>query len=193
MLFVESYKNKFNLPDTALIIDTTSKSTDWSKGLSPFVVEGGPLYDKYYAQNVENAWQFSKVYEEFDNDGTPKPEYFVWAQNGWNDKYAHRYPMGKGKIPLYSWWDGEKLTYVEARKKIYIPIYARGVIKTKAFRKLLYIYRSTKKDIYLIDFDGYNHIQMEKTLTEIVNDPHMKMGHAFVIYSLLEKYKDGTE
>lgn len=189
MLYVESYKNKLSLPDTAIIIDTTSKSDDWSKELSPFVVRCGALYDDYFAKNVENGWQFSKVYKEYDNNGEPSPAYFEWAQKGWKSSYAYRYPMGKGVVPLYSWWNGEKLDYIAARKKIYVPLYARGVMATKAFKKLLYIYRHTKKDIYLIDFDGYNHIKMGKSLTEVINDPKMKMGHAFVLYSLLEKSK----
>ena len=190
-LYVEKYWNKDKLPDTSIVIDTTSKSDNWSRGLSPFLVPCGHLYGNYYSINVENGWGGSKVYKEFDDNGKPKPEYFIWAQKIWRDKWAHRYPMGKGKIPLYSWWDGQSLDYIEARKKIYVPIYARGVIKTKAFKKLLYIYRTIKKDIYLIDFDGYNHIEMGKSMTEVLNDPHMRMGHAFVIYSLLEKYKNG--
>jgi hypothetical protein len=193
MLYVESYRNKDNISDLAIVIDTTSKSDNWSKGLSPFFVEGGHLYDKYYAKNAENAWQGSKVYAPHDNNGTPTSDYFLWAQRIWNDTWAHRYPMGKGVKPLYSWWDGQKLDYIEARKKIYIPIYARGVIKTKAFGKLLYLYRTTKKDIYLVDFDGYNHIAMGKSMTEVLNDPNMRMGHAFVLYSLLEKYKEGNK
>jgi len=192
MLYVEKYWNKDKLPDTAIVIDTTSRSRDWSRGLSPFIIPCGHLYGNYYSVNVENGWGGSKVYAQHDNNGTPTKDYFLWAQRIWNDSYAHRYPMGKGVKPLYSWWDGKKLTYVEARKKIYIPIYARECIKTKAFKQLLQIYRTTKKDIYLIDFDGYNHIEMGKNLTEVCNDPNMRMGHAFVIYSLLEKYKNGT-
>ena len=144
-----------------------------------------------YAKNVENGFQACKVYAPHDDNGKPNKDYFLWAQRIWNDTYAQRYPMGKGVKPLYSWWDGQKLDYIEARKKIYVPIYGRGVAKTKAFGKLLYIYRTTNKDIYLVDFDGYNHIQMNKTLTDVLNDPNMRMGHAFVIYSLLQKMKDG--
>jgi len=189
MLFVESYRNKFNLSDDVIVIDTTSRSTNWTKGFSPFIIYGGHLYGNYYAKNVENAWQATKVYKEFDDNGKPAPEYFDWAKKIWNDKWAHRYPMGKGVIPLYGWWDGQKLDYIESRKKIYVPIYSRGVIKTEVFNKLLDIYRTTSKDIYLIDFDGYNHIEMGKTLKDVINDPDMKMGHGFVIFNLLQKMK----
>jgi hypothetical protein len=95
MLFVESYKNMNKHPEDAILINTTSRSTNWSKGLSPFIVEGGHLYGNYYAKNIENLWQFSKLYSEFaDENGDPKPEYFIWAQKGWNSFYGQRYPMG---------------------------------------------------------------------------------------------------
>ena len=95
------------------------------------------MYDKYKSINIENAWQFAKVYEYYlEEDGTVGERYFNWAQDGWNDIKAHRYPMGKDAKPLYSIWDGEKLTYVEARKKIYIPLYSAAVKKTFAFGKL---------------------------------------------------------
>lgn len=96
--------------------------------------------------------------------------------------------MGKGAIPEYSWWNGEKLNYIEARKKIYIPIYARAVIKSSSFEKLLELYKTSEKDIYLLDFDGYNHIKKRKSIEEVINDPKEKMGHGFVIWMLLIKY-----
>ena len=186
MLYVEKYFAK-NIPSDAIIIDTTSRSNNWSRGLSPFVLDGGPLYGDYRAKNVENAWQASKVYHEFDDNGKPKPEYFQWAKNIWESERAFRYPMGKGKIPEYSWWDGRKLSYIEARKKIYIPIYSRAVLFSDAFDQLSELYKKETKDIYLIDFDGYNHIKMEKSIEKVINDPNMKMGHAFVVYDLLVK------
>ena len=187
MLYVERYFAK-NIPGDAIVIDTTSRSKNWSKGLSPFVLEGGNLYEAYYATNVENAWQASKVYKEFVGaDGNPTKEYFLWANRIWRDPKAHRYPMGKGSIPEYSWWNGEKLDYVEARKRIYIPIYTRAVLKSCAFDHLLTMYKKEDKDIYLLDFDGYNHVKQEKSLKKVIDDPKEKMGHAFVVYGLLTK------
>ena len=184
MLYVENYFKK--TPDNAIRINTTSKSDDFGRGLSPFLLEGGHLYGDYYAKNVENAWQASKVYSEYmGKDGMPTEEYFKWAVAIWNSTYAYRYPMGKGRIPEYSFWDGEKLDYVSARKKIYIPIYARIVVTSDAFKKLAELYEKEERDIYLMDFDGYNHVKMNKTIEEVINDPNKKMGHAFVIYKLL--------
>ena len=60
-------------------IDTTSRSKSWSQGLSPFYLGPCQLYNGYVAKNVENAWQYSKVYmEHVDQDSNPTPEYFEW-------------------------------------------------------------------------------------------------------------------
>lgn len=72
MLYVESYRNMFSLSDDVIVINTTSRSNNWTKGLSPFNIYGGHLYDNYYATNVENAWQGTKVYKQFDDNGKPK-------------------------------------------------------------------------------------------------------------------------
>lgn len=190
MLFVEAYKNRFDLPEDSIVIDTTSRSGSWTRGFSPFIISGGYLYDNYYAKNVENAWQASKVYSQFlDKDNNPSPEYFKWAQKIWKSTYAYRYPMGIDVKPEYSYWNGKKYNYIEARKNIYVPLYSRGVVKTSAFEKLLDIYSTTDKDIYLVDFDGYNHKKIGMTLSDVINSPTKKMGHAFVIYDQLQRKK----
>ena len=188
VLYVEAYAKRNEIPETALIIDTTSRagSGSWTQGLSPFILPGGHLYGNYYAKNVENAWQAAKVYKEFvDENENPSSKYFEWAEKIWNDNHAHRYPMGRNAKPLYSYWNGEKLSYIDARIKIYIPIYKRAVLQSNAYKTLLEIYKIEKRDIYLIDFDGYNHIKQGKTLIDVVTNPNKKMGHAFVIYGLL--------
>jgi len=168
------------------VINTTSRSNNWSKEFSPFTLGPVTLYGGYCAKNVENAWQFSKVYKEHtDANGEPTKDYFNWAKKGWGDTYAHRYPMGKGSVPLYSYWDGEKLDYIEARRKIYAPLYAKAVIHTNAFDQLFHIYQSGDT-FALLDFDGYDYLSLGMNLKDVANDPKRKMGHAFVLANLLE-------
>lgn len=183
---VVSYRQMKDYPGHT-VINTTSRSTDWGKEFSPFTLGPVDLYNDHWAENVENAWQFTKVYSEHvDFKGEIKlKEYMKWATKGWEDTYAHRYPMGKGRAPLYSWWDGEKLSYVEARKKIYAPIYSQAVIQTDAFKRLKEMYHN-EEPFVLVDFDGYDYIREGKTLKEVMNDPHKKMGHAFVLAMLLQ-------
>jgi hypothetical protein len=178
------------IPADAIIINTTSRSKNWSQGLSPFYLGPVPLYAGHQAQNVENAWQFSKVYaQHVDEEGNPSQAYWAWAQRGWADTYAHRYPMGRGAKPLYSWWDGEKLDYLQARQKIYLPLYAQAVQASPAFEKLVQWRDKAEvegKDLYLQDFDGYNHRALGWTYQQVLDCPTKKMGHAFVLGMLLE-------
>jgi len=118
-VFVVGSKDKGKYP-TSNVIMTVSRSNNWSKGLSPFVL--GPCeFSGLKSENVENYWQFSKLYRcHLGDDGDPSPAYFDWRDRGFKNKKAHRYPMGKGAKPEYIYFNGEKLSYIEARKK-YIP------------------------------------------------------------------------
>ena len=172
-----------------IYINTTSKTeTDWQRDLSPFHLGPCPLYWNLTSVRMENGWQYAKVYPEYDNNGEPTEEYFDWAITGWKNPWPVRYPMGKGKKPLYSWWGDKKYTYVEARKMIYVPLYSKAVIKTDGFYKLWSLYHSNdNKTIYLKDYDAYRHEDKNMTLTDVLNNENKKMGHAFVLMMLLVK------
>ena len=173
-------KNVANSYFHAEAVDVT-KNTGAFRYLSPFV-----LKPKHEALNLENLWQFSKVYPEHaDVLGSPTQEYFDWRSRGWADPQAHRYPMGKGRKPLYSLWFGEKLGYIEARKKIYATMYAEAVIDTVSYKVLEVIYNHGV-DLVLIDYDGYDYIREGVSLKRVINNPHKIMGHAFVLAMLLK-------
>lgn len=182
-------------------IDCTSGNKDevMMKGLSPFYL--GPIgcYDGLVAQRFERAWQCAKVYPWMvGTDGNPDERYFawrdeMWAKEGFADKREIRFPAGKGNVGkcLYAWWKvgGEfrKLGYVAGRKEIYIPLYAKAVVKTEAYRRLCEL-RDAGKNLMLIDFDGYNvhHPHYNFTYNDAIHCPILKMGHGFVLAMLLE-------
>lgn len=170
-------------PEDAVVIDTTSKGT---KDLSPFylgpvIVE--PFEEQYYVSlNMENAWQFSKCYKDYDKQ-VPE-DWLRWARQGWADKRAYRYPMGKGAVPEYSIHRGKRLGYIEARKVIYGPLYMKNVIKTKAFVEILKRHRAGD-NIWLLDYDAYITDDDHDT---IVNNADKKMGHAFWLKRALEVF-----
>lgn len=166
-------------------INTTSRSKTWSRGLSPFFLGPVELWGGYVAQNVENAWQFSKVYPHQADSIGPTQEWWRWATAGWADTRAHRYPGGKGAKPLYSYWNYKQLSYVEARKEIYIPLYAKVVQQTEAFRKLKLEYQMSG-DLTLWDFDAYDHRALGMSWDDVINDDKRKCGHGFVLGMLLE-------
>ena len=166
-------------------LDVTSHSLTWSRALSPFLLGPCPLYGSYVAQNVENGWQYAKVYPvHLDDTGEPSEAYWVWAKKGWKATRAVRYPMGKGFRPEYSYWNGEKLQYIEARKQIYAPLYAAAVRNSPAWELLKNAYIQNP-DLRLWDFDGYDSIKLG-SWEEALNDPNRTMGHAFVLAMMLE-------
>jgi len=188
------FKYDKNIPKGAVVVDTTSNSGEFRE-LSPFVLSAPP------AKRFENLWQFSKVYADQvyteDNPqlrivkGNPTNEWFWWRKQGFEDYQAHRYPKGKGAIPLYSIYPQdydnritEHLGYIEARKRIYIPEYSKNVVKTKSYARLKTLYES-QRELVLLDYDAYDHQAFGMTLKDVVNNPDKKCGHAFVLMMML--------
>jgi hypothetical protein len=169
-----------------VVVNTTSKSSNWSRALSPFFVGPIKLYGQYSSVNMENAWQYSKVYgNHIDENNEPTEKYFEWAQNGWSRTFADRYPMGKGAKPQFSLWDGQKLSYIEARKKIYIPLYAEAVRKTEAFEVLKDLYDKSEV-LVLQDFDAHNVDLFKTDLEKLISNDTLKVGHAYVLGMMLK-------
>lgn len=168
-------------------INTTSSSINWTKELSPFFSGQVYLYEGHFAKNVENGWQYSKVYKSHvDLDKNPTDEYWNWANKGWNKDYADRYPMGKGAIPEYCLWKGKKLGYIEARKEVYVPLYGNRVKNKDAFKRLQDLYKK-EGSLVLFDYDGYDHDKLNMSMNDVLNCETRKMGHAFVLKMLLEQ------
>lgn len=132
--------------------------------------------------NVENAWQFSKVYGgkghlDYDNELTHK--YHAWRQGGMESETAHRYPMGRGAVPAFSIYGKRRLSYITARKVIYTPYYARLIADIPMLAKLRTEYRKGAK-ILLLDYDASAE-QSKMAFDELVNWQGRKMGHSYVI------------
>ncbi len=175
--------NPYHCPE----VSTVSNYKGIYMDLSPFVL--GPIQTyilDVVAQRFENLWQYSKVYmKHVAEDGYPSTEWFIWRGKGWADKQAHRYPMGRGAKPEYSWWGMSKLGYIDARKQIYAKVYAGHVLKTKSYVFLHKLY-SMRGEVVLRDYDAYDHIKLGMTLKDVINNPDKIMGHAFVLAMLLE-------
>jgi len=88
-------------------------------------------------------------------------EYWEWRKKGFSCSYPVRYPVGfnfrhkclfslslkskPGKI--------KKLNYIEARKKIYVPVYTEALQKESLFKKLVKMYDNGEK-LLIIEVDG---------------------------------------
>jgi len=175
---------KDSLPSGYKEINCTSRGFDKFKMLSPFINRNVSCYGDLVSKNMENAWQFSKVYPQHNLSGVPTQEWYEWRNRGFEDGFAHRYPMGKGSIPLYSFWDNKKLGYIEARRQIYFPLYENSVKNTDIFAELQTEYNKGTL-LAIRDFDVYRIDISKISLKDVVDNPMKKAGHGFVLYKML--------
>lgn len=216
-----------------IVINLTSRNPDrtFAEQVSPFYI--GPVTgpDGASSDSLEVFWQVGKVFEHHDDNGQPSEAYFKYR----NDMYSKK----QGEIPkpimrhpyrefgyeaddmlYWAYWNGEKgeyerLSYLEARKKVYIPEYAKLVANSEAFKWMKSLVDQGEK-IALLDFDGFNYyceeamkiryrayvlkckkekrpiLMTEKDFTDIkdmksaVGFAHTPVGHAFVVKALLQ-------
>jgi hypothetical protein len=166
--------------------DVTSRSTTWTRAFSPFLLGPVSLPTGEVAQNVENLWQFGKVYQEHldTRSGEPTRAWFEWRAQGFASSYAQRYPAGKGRKPLFYWLGGERLSYVEARARVYVPAYREAVLRTGLLPALAAeLAAHARAD--LVDFDGWDHIAAGITLAQALADEKRRVGHGHVLWGML--------
>lgn len=186
-----------------VLATSDNKDPVMREGLSPFYLGPIECYDGLVCKRFERAWQCAKVFPWMvDANGNPNAAYFAWrdeqwARDGFDSKLEIRYPAGGAETvrhTLYQWWkvDGEfkKLNYIEGRKNIYLPLYAKAVVKTEAYRRLCRM-RDEGKNILIVDYDGYNRYserfaRFGFTYNDVIHCPILKMGHGFVLAMLLE-------
>lgn len=195
--------------------------------LSPYVLrnEQGQLlesiyqfskvYEIVYAQKTALSrfqpntiiWEHPREVHLENNELTQ--EFWNWRKKGMDNLYAVRYPNGfKGrKKCLFAIWPGNndgddaRLSYLEARKKIYCGEYARLAPPTESFKKLKALL-ANGENIQIIEVDGpdpalnyppYDQISVnnpgmtmnEKNIKILVNDERKPFGHGFCISALL--------
>ena len=140
----------------------------------------------YYLKNEEghiheNIWQFSKVYptvpeskqrysrydptviwewpaEDHLKEDKVLPAYFKWKQARLENKYAVRYPVGfknRHTVKFALHYD-KQLTYIEARKAIYLPEYVRLAKQEKQFKELRKQLK-VGENLLIIEVDGPHH------------------------------------
>lgn len=221
------------------IFDVTSRVTrnkEFMKQHPTFATDFSPFYvgpvtssDGVRAEIFEIFWQCGKVYPCHDASGHPNADYFAWrnyfyAQTACTKSLMRHTCESLGyehtDARYFAYFDRATgtylpLDYVEARKKVYFPEYAKLIYNTESFRYLKSLVDSGKK-IALVDFDACNYNepcamqkehaaylnrckknQVSPTLTEddflgikslkdLINAPFMKVGHGCVIKALLQ-------
>lgn len=159
----------------AIIADVTSKAQDGLAKLSPFYPHGGipvPNSEGYTATCVEAIWQGLKVFEMADIDiemfRNDTMRNIKRTVRRFGKPLGHRYGV-----------NGEELlSYIEARKRIYIPTY-RWMLENKAMSIIERLREASKtKTIILLDYD---------TNADVEN-ARKPLSHA----SLVKAYAEGT-
>lgn len=203
-IYVRGVRAKRMTADPAFAIDEcvvnacSSGKEPFKSSLSPFFV--GPITLPWglhadapcaVAHNLENAWQFAKVYSEhLDPNGNPTDAWRAWADEGFRDAKAHRFPMGRGAKPEYAFGgydkDGgvRKWGYVESRYRLYAPLYAAAIRDSEGFKQCVRLLEQHGQ-LTILDFDGWDHAALGLTLSDVMYYPNKKMGHGFVIAMLL--------
>jgi hypothetical protein len=145
----------------------------------------------FHARNLENMWQSSKVWEGEEDSTTKMPgkAWYERRQRLWRDTKGHRW-VKKGKdasgnrnIALYQMWGARKLSYLEARRHIYCPIYSELVQQTDAYKKLEQRLQKGE-NLLLLGFDGYP--QGQRTWKECFEDISKPFGHEQTLACLLQ-------
>lgn len=136
-----------------------------------------------------------------DDDGTIFPAYWSWRQKLFSNPYAVRYPNGfKGKaqclglLMCFQHPTGEaegswkQLSYIEARKRFYVPMYAKLVQQTSAFSQLKQLLQQGF-NFQIADIDVPNvaggFIPTLELFQRYINDASISFGHVWTLSMLL--------
>ena len=105
----------------------------------------------------------------------------IYAVTEWSNQNEHNFFL----------FDGNKIDPSKPFEAAYLQLLERAAASSSkdvqtgnAWNTLKGLFESGQH-IALRDFDGYDHLVGGKTLTQVLNDPVQKMGHAFVLAMLL--------
>lgn len=178
MIIIESKRKKpatilKKYPD-AILADVTSGAKDGLKKLSPFYPHGGipvPFSEGYTATCVEAIWQGLKVFEGCDVDTSLFQNDTMKGLKRTVRRFGK--PLGHRK----GVHGKELLSYIEARKQIYIPTY-KWMLENKVYNIIERLREASKtKTIVLLDYDTNADVENAKK----------PLSHA----SLIKAYAEG--
>ena len=79
----------------------------------------------------------------------------------------------------------DKLSYIEARKQLYVTEFAKLIAYSKTMAYLQSLIDDGNK-LALLDFDTTNFVD-DADIRKVLNDPNIKFGHGYVIKMMLDK------
>ena len=170
-----------------------------------------------YTKEFYSRWNQTEIRKHpseihLNKDGKLTDKNWAWRKKGFECKYPVRYPVGfnhRGEC-LYALEDGkddkndskEKLSYIDARKRIYVPVYTRLVKQQRQYKEL--VERLNKgENLLIIEIDGPHQealsyykekygvdddfivgstiVATESNLKIMLNDSKFPFGHGYVL------------
>lgn len=166
----KSRKRQQELADAGyMLIDVTSTSSDETfRKFSPFYAHGSipvPGMEGRTSQSVEGVWQGLKV---FENEGIDATKFDI--KNAKNIKRSSR-AQKRGPCVGHRFGE-EKLEYIEARKRIFVPTY-QFVLEQKLAKELALLKGLVAEGnrLALLDYET----------NEDVDDPRKPLSHASLV------------
>ncbi|CAH6419934.1 Hypothetical protein HVR_LOCUS996 [uncultured virus] len=164
----------------------------------------------YSSGNSRIVWNWPAEIH-IDSNGNSTNEYWKWRTTGKNNKEPVRNPVGWSHLKncLFALEKDEplsesnpKLDYIESRKRIYLPIYMRAVVKEPSFWELRNR-RLNGENLLIIEVDGPHQESLnyykdkynvgddfiekdsveatESNLAILLNDPKHPFGHGYCL------------
>lgn len=169
-----------------LNIDVTSGTMSRFKALSPMLL--GPTNTIPSAQNIENLWQFSKVFEgDLDEEGNLTKDYLDRRNAGYADTKAHRRSKRVGSFQFH-YWKGKRIKRLKARKEIYVRNYMNLAKKSQVYKELE-IMVNNGTNIQIIGYDGIDYDASNdkngSLMKKMYINPDIKFGHELVLAAML--------
>ena len=150
--------------------------------LSPFcpIAEGMEVPGLPGARSltVENAWQMLKIWP--GEDGWRRAD----AEEAFRSPIAIRYPRGRGRTACGFYWGetGETLSLVEARRRIYAPLYL-AMLRCPEQAALLGRLQcaAVERGIVVWDFDSYDVLRCGMSdLSQAMRYESRSFAHSFI-------------
>ncbi len=160
--------------------------------LGPIPLRFSKNTPRVVAQNMEVMWKFSRVFKkDIDSKGQPTKEWYKWRNKGWSDPEGHHWVDKdlKGRKsdeqPVYFiLGQSRKLGFVTARTRIFCRTYAKLVIRTPGYKKLLDLI-DKGINIHIMGPQGYDYAEKNGSLDDCLFDGNRPFGHELILAGLL--------
>jgi len=197
-----------------VVVNPITKERCKAYTLSPIKGDTYPIVetDGVVFHNFEMYWQGNKAYKELGhvvkNEKTGEwdltAKFWAWRKK-WaavkydkKNKYKRKLPGTSGIKPIFGYYEGKKLTYVEARD-VYLRKYCEKIKELPVMDALLEKLKNGEK-IMLIDGDGpflseypQGHEPTTEFIQKMSDDPNHPFGHgycvAYILYILYNVWK----